>query len=382
MAKRDYYEVLGIDKAADGSAIKKAYRKSAMKYHPDKNKDDPAAEEKFKEASEAYEVLSDQDKRARYDRFGHAGMQDAFGQGGFGWKDFTHGSEFEDIFSGFSSIFDTFFGGGGYGGGGRQRVNRGEDLQISLSLSLKEIARGVDKKIKINVQIPCSTCKGSGSKDGKTRTCTQCNGSGQVRQMRRSFFGHMSTVVSCPTCHGKGKIITDACPVCHGDGRVGEAKTLNVHIPAGVAEGQYIRMRSQGNTGPNGGPSGDILVLIHEKEDDIFERDGDNLICEYPISYSQAALGTELDIPTLTGKVKMKVPAGTQSGRVFRLKGQGLTRLNSGYHGDLFIRVAVITPTRLNAEEKQLLEKLAKFDSAKKLHPGKSFFQKLKEFFV
>ncbi len=384
MAKRDYYEVLGVEKTAEPAEIKKAYRKLAMMYHPDKNKDHPEAEEKFKEAAEAYEVLSDADKRQKYDQYGHAGLEGAFGGGGFSWQDFTHQGEFSDIFSGFSSIFESFFGGGGgFGGGGqRQQPNRGEDLQLTLSLKLKEIASGVEKKIKISVMEPCETCHGTGSSDGKSTTCSQCHGTGQIRQLRRSFFGQVATVVACPSCRGEGKIIDNPCPKCNADGRVSITKTINVHIPAGVSEGQYIRLRGQGNIGRRGGQRGDIIVIIQEKEDDIFQRDGNNLVCDFPISFSQAALGTELQIPTLTGKVKMKVPAGTQSGKVFRIRGQGLPEVNSGYRGDLYVHVRVITPTKLNAEERRLLEELAQYDSEKRLQPGKSFLNKLKEFFV
>ncbi|HPR16991.1 MAG TPA: molecular chaperone DnaJ [Candidatus Cloacimonadota bacterium] len=386
MAKRDYYEVLGVEKSANDAEIKKAYRKLAMKYHPDKNPNNKEAEEKFKEASEAYEVLSDSNKRQKYDQFGHAGVEGSFGSGGFNWSDFTHAGDFSDIFgsSGFGSIFEHLFG-GSFGGGGSynaRSANRGEDLQIALSLTLEEIAKGVDKKIKINVQDTCPSCNGSGSADGKVQTCSQCHGTGQVRQISRSLFGQIQHVVTCPSCNGTGKLIKNKCLKCGGDGRVATTKTISINIPAGVSEGQYIRLRGQGNRGRNSGENGDILVLIHEKEHDIFERRDADLVCEFPISFSQAALGTEILCPTLAGKVKMKIPAGTQSGKVFRLKSQGLPHVNSSYHGDLFVKVRVITPTKLVAEERDLLEKLGQFDSAKKLHPEKSFFNKLKDFFV
>ncbi|OPX29247.1 MAG: molecular chaperone DnaJ [Candidatus Cloacimonas sp. 4484_143] len=386
MAKRDYYEVLGVDKNASESEIKKAYRKLAMKFHPDKNKNNKEAEEKFKEASEAYEVLSDPSKKQRYDQFGHAGMEGAFGGSGFTWDNFTHASDFSDIFGGggLGSIFEHLFGGSFGGGGGRdsRSSNRGEDLQISLSLSLEEIAKGVDKKIKINVKDTCESCKGTGSADGDSSTCSQCHGSGQVRQIQRSLFGQMQTVVTCPSCNGSGKIIKNKCTKCRGEGRESKTKTISINIPAGVAEGQYIRLRGQGNKGKRGGANGDILVLIHEKEHNIFERRDADLICEFPISFSQAALGTEIMCPTLNGKAKMKIPAGTQSGKVFRLRSQGLPHVNSSYRGDLFVKVIVITPTKLNSEEKDLLKKLGHFDSDKKLCPEKSFFSKLKKFFV
>lgn len=384
MAKRDYYEVLGIEKNASADEIKKAYRKLAMKYHPDKNPDDKKAEENFKEAAEAYEVLSDADKKARYDQYGHAGLEGAFGNGGFNWGNFTHGGEFDDIFGGFESIFESFFG-GGFGGQSRssQRNNRGEDLQIELSLTLKEISDGVEKNIKINVKDTCEKCKGTGSADGQTSECTQCHGSGQARQMRRSLFGQMSTIVTCPSCQGEGRIIKNRCPDCKGEGRTNNTKTIKVTIPPGVAEGQYLRLREQGNRGPRGGRAGDILVMIHEKEDDVFEREGINLHCQFPISFSQAALGADIVVPTLTDKVKMKVPAGTQNGKIFRLKGQGLPEVNAKYmRGDVLVHVLIITPTDLNTEEKELYKKLQGFDEKRKLSPNRSFLQKLKGLFV
>lgn len=382
MSKRDYYEILGIEKSASEAEIKKAYRRLAMQYHPDKNKNDKTAEDKFKEASEAYEVLSDPDKRSKYDQYGHAGLEGAFGSGGFTWDNFTHASDFSDIFGSWGGIFDSLFGGSFSGGRRYQNSNRGEDLQISLSLSLEDIAKGVDKKIKINVKDSCDRCNGSGSQDGKIQTCQQCHGSGQVMQTTRSLFGHMQTVVTCPTCHGEGTIIKSKCNQCNGEGRISKTKTINVHIPAGVAEGQYIRLRGQGNRGVRGGDSGDILVMIHEKEHSVFERKDADLICEYPISFSQAALGSELEVPTLSGKVKMKIPSGTQSGKLFRLKSQGLPHVNSSYRGDLYIRVIVVTPTGISGEEKQLLEKLGTFDAGRKLKPGRNFFAKFKEFFA
>ena len=310
MAKRDYYEILEVNKNASAAEIKKAYRKMAMKFHPDKNINDKAAEEKFKEASEAYEVLSDPDKKQKYDQFGHAGLEGAFGGHGFTWDNFTHAGDFSDIFGngGLGSIFEHLFGGSFGTGRDSRSNNRGEDLQISLSLTLEEITRGVEKKIKISVKDACDKCNGSGSADGKVQTCNQCHGSGQVRQLTRSLFGQMQTIVTCPSCNGEGNIIKNKCPKCRGDGRTSKTKTISISIPAGVAEGQYIRLRGQGNRGKRGAQSGDILVLIREKEHEIFERDGSNLICEYPISFSQAALGTELRVPTLTGNVKMKVP--------------------------------------------------------------------------
>ena len=383
MAKRDYYEVLGVDKNADAATIKKAYRKLAMKYHPDKNSDDKDAEDKFKEASEAYEVLSDSEKKQRYDQYGHAGLEGMFGNGGFSWNDFTHTSEFNDIFGdGFSSIFDAFFG-RGFGGQSRggERVFRGEDLRITVPLSLKEIAAGVEKTIRITVKDTCEHCDGTGSEDKQMSTCRQCQGTGQVRQVQRSLFGNMTTIVTCPSCKGEGKIIDKKCSVCHGEGRIAQKKSVTVKIPAGVSEGQHILLRGYGNRGLRGGPKGDLIIFIQEKEDDMFQRDGSHLILEYPISFSQAALGGQIIVPTLGGKVKMNVPAGTQSGKEFRLARQGLPAVNSSAKGDLYVKVRVITPTKISANEKELFEKLSVFDEEKKLAPGKSFLKKLKGWF-
>lgn len=383
MAKRDYYEVLGVPKSAEEAEIKKAYRALAMKFHPDKNPDNKEAEEKFKEASEAYEVLSDKDKRQLYDQYGHAGVDQQFGSGGFNWNNFTHFEDISDIFGGgFSSIFDTFFGGGfGSRGGSQRRLNQGEDLQIELSLTLKEIALGAEKKIKISVKDACDKCGGSGSADGNAETCSQCHGTGQVRTVRQSLFGQMQTVSECPSCRGEGRVVRNKCTKCYGEGRMGKVKEISVKIPAGVGENQYIRLRGQGNIGPRGGSHGDILVLIHEKQDDIFERDGNNIILEFPIHVTQAVLGDEIVVPTLTGNAKMKIPAGTQGGRLFRLKGQGIQGLNSYSRGDLIVRVNVVTPTKLSREETELYNKLREFDSKRELKPGKRFINKLKDFF-
>lgn len=384
MAKRDYYEVLGVNKDASDAEIKKAYRKLALKYHPDKNKT-PEADDKFKEAAEAYEVLSDPKKRAKYDQFGHAGVEGTFSGGGFSWDDFTHANDFSDIFGegGLGGIFREFFG-GGFGDRARRtrKTNRGEDMKISLSLTLEEISKGVDKKIKLNVYDACPECNGSGSEDGKVSTCPQCHGSGQIMQTTRSLFGHMQTVSACPTCNGEGTKIENKCKKCNGEGRIKKVKNLSVHIPAGVEEGQFIRLRGEGNIGRNRGPKGDVLVVIHEKEHKIFERKQADLICEYPITFPQAALGTEIKVPTLSGKVKMKIPSGTQSGKIFRLKSQGLPHVNSAYRGDLYVRIIVVTPSKLSAKEKELFKELSQFDADKKLEPSKKFINKLKDFFI
>jgi len=383
MAKRDYYEVLGIEKQATKDEVKKAYRKLAMKYHPDKNPDNKAAEETFKEASEAYEVLSDSDKRSRYDQFGHAGMEGTFGGGGFGMNNFTHFDDISDLFGeGLGGIFESLFGGGFSRGRGGSRRNRGEDMQLTLSLTLEEIAKGVNKKLKLNVKDNCDACNGSGSADGKTKTCSQCQGRGQVMQTSRSLFGHMQTVVTCPTCQGKGTIIENACKKCHGEGRVGKIRTIDVKIPAGVAEGQYIRLRGSGNKGRNGGENGDIMVHITEKEHPRFEREEANLYLKYPVSISQAVLGCEVQVQTLSGKVKMKIPGGTQSGKTFRLREQGLPHVNSSYKGDLYVSIVVMIPRKISKEEKALYEQLSKLENIEHYKPEKSFFNKLMHFFI
>lgn len=381
MAKRDYYEVLGVEKNADDDSIKKAYRKLAMMYHPDKNKDNKEAEEKFKEACEAYEVLSDKDKRARYDQYGHAGLEGAFGSGGFSWDDFTHQGDFSDIFGGFDSIFDAFFGGGSRRRGSHSQRSKGEDLRIEMSLTLKEIAEGVTKTVKINVKDSCSSCNGTGSKDGKTKNCSQCGGQGQVRQVRQSLFGHVQTVVTCPSCRGEGKIVENKCSSCNGEGRTAQAKNVNVNIPAGVAEGQYIRLKGQGNAAPRGGDNGDILVMIHEKEDDFLKREGANLFCEFPIHFTQAALGSEVFVPVINKKIKLKIPAGTQTGKVFKIANQGLPQLNSSLIGDFYVQVKIVVPTNLSNDEIKILEQFKEFDDKRELKPEKSFIDKFKDFF-
>lgn len=381
--KRDYYEVLGVSKDADEAEIKKAYRKLAMQLHPDKNPGNKEAEEKFKEASEAYEVLSDKDKRQRYDQFGHAGMSSQFGQGGFQWSDFSHFEDLSDIFGsgGFGGIFEGLFGGGFGGMRSRPSSNRGQDMQIELSLDLKEIALGTTKKIKIAVKDQCDKCKGSGSEDGEAETCSQCKGTGQVRTMRQSLFGQMQTITECPSCGGEGKIIKNRCSKCRGDGRQDKVKEMDIDIPSGVEEGQYIRLRAKGNVGPRGGTRGDILVLIHEREDDVFYREGNNIVLDQAITISQAVLGDEITVPTITGQAKMKIPAGTQSGSSFRLRGQGIQGLRSKERADQIVRVTVVTPTRISKEETELYQKLREFDRKRDMKPGHSFLHRLKNFF-
>ena len=382
MAKRDYYEVLGLERDADASKIKSAYRKLALKYHPDRNPGDSEAEAKFKEASEAYEVLSDADKKAKYDRFGHAAVEGNFGQGGFDWGDFTHAGDFEDIFG-------DFFGGIFGGGGGRRRARgpsgppKGRDLRIALEMTLEEIARGTEKKINLTRQQRCGVCTGSGAAPGAdTETCGTCNGMGQVQQVARSFFGQSVTVTACPTCGGEGKRITDPCKECAGEGRVRETATITVRIPAGVSTGNYIPLRGQGDVGPRGGPAGDCLVFIEEKEHERFSRQGNDILFRLPITISQAALGDEVEVPTLHGDVKMKVPEGTQSGRVFRLRGKGVPDVDGRGQGDQLVEAIVWTPTRLSDEERELFEALDKIHQSRAKKEGKGFLERMLDAFT
>lgn len=385
MAKRDYYEVLGVDRNADATAIKKAYRKLAIKYHPDKNPGNKEAEEKFKEAAEAYEVLSDPDKKARYDRFGHAGVN---AQGGGGFR--GDGMTMEDIFSQFGDIFGDsnfgdFFGRGRSGGGQtRSRGQRGTNLRIKVALTLEEIALGVTKKIKVKKQIDCKVCNGSGAKDSSSvKTCTTCNGSGYVRQVRSTFLGQMQTTSHCPTCNGSGQVITANCKDCKGDGRVYGEDTIELEIPAGVEEGMQLSVRGKGNAGLKGGPAGDLIINVEEKPHEFLQRDGQNVIYEMYLNFADAALGTSKEVPTLGGKVKIKVPAGTQSGKIFRLKDKGLPAIQAYGKGDQLIHVNVWTPKKLDNEERQLLEQLRNMPNFQP-QPGKSektFYEKMRDYF-
>lgn len=375
-------------KDADQSAIKKAYRKLALKYHPDKNPGDKETEEKFKEAAEAYEVLSDPDKRARYDRFGHAGMSGAGGAGGFSGEGMTMDdifAQFGDIFG--DSAFGTFFGGAGGARGGartRSRGQKGSNLRIRVSLTLEEIANGVTKKIKVKKQKTCEVCDGSGAKDSSSvRTCQTCGGSGFVRQVRSTFLGQMQTTSTCPNCNGSGQTVTANCPNCKGDGRVYGEEMLEIDIPAGVEEGMQLSLRGKGNAGLRGGPAGDLMIGIEEKPHDFLQRDGQNVIFELYLNFADAALGTSVEVPTLGGKVKIKVPAGTQSGKIFRLKDKGLPVVQGYGRGDQLIHVNVWTPKKLNSRERELLEELRDLPNFKP-QPGKSektFFEKMRDYF-
>lgn len=374
MAKRDYYDVLGVEKGAEAAAIKKAYRKLAMKYHPDRNSDDPKADEKFKEASEAYEILSDADKRAAYDRMGHAAFEGgAGGGGGFGGGGF---GGFEDI----GDIFGNMFGGGGQRRGGGQRQRKGSDLRYVIELTLEEAIKGDKKTISFTAPATCKTCDGKGAKDPKdVKTCTQCGGAGQVR-MSQGFFSVQQT---CPVCHGSGKEIKNPCGTCHGTGTEQRKRSLEVSIPAGVDNGNRIRISGEGEPGGPGGINGDLFVEVVVKPHDIFERDGADLYMDVPISFPDAALGTKIEIPTLDGRVNLSIPEGTQSGKMFRLTGKGVTPIRSSMRGDLYCRVKVETPVKLSGKQKQLIEELrASMSGDSKNSPGTdSFFQKVAKFF-
>lgn len=343
MSKRDYYEVLSVEKSADGKEIKKAYRRVAMKFHPDRNPDDPKADDKFKEASEAYEVLCDTDKRAAYDQHGHAGVEAQMG-GGFS------GGGFSDIFG---DVFGDIFGGGG--GRGRSGAQRGSDLRYTLDISLEDAVRGTTVEIRVPTLVSCSTCSGSGARKGSSpSTCGTCGGAGQVR-MQQGFFQVQQT---CPSCRGRGSTIADPCNSCRGQGRVEKTKKLSVKVPPGVDTGDRIRLASEGEAGSEGGPAGDLFVQMSVKQHSIFERDGKHLYCEVPITFADAALGGELEVPTLDGRVKLKIPAETQTGKLFRLRGKGVHPVRGGSVGDLLCRAVVETPVNLDKEQKDLLRAL------------------------
>ena len=384
MSKRDYYEILNVSKSATADEIKKAYRKVAMQFHPDRNPGDKASEEKFKEAAEAYEVLSDTDKRAQYDRYGHAGVSGA-GRG------FGGGMNMDDIFSQFGDVFGedlfgSFFGGGRQrGGGGRPRGVRGSNLRVKLKLSYEEIAKGVTKNIKVKKYTTCNTCGGNGAKDKNSmQNCSTCQGSGQVRRVQNTFLGQMQTVTTCPTCNGEGTTITSKCGSCRGEGRVYAEETITIDVPAGVQAGMQLNVSGRGNAGERGGMPGDLMVVIEEETHKELQREGLNVAYDLHISFTDAVFGINVDVPTIDGRAKIKIPAGTQSGKIFRLKGKGFPNVHSHYEkGDQLIQVNVWTPQHLDEQEKDMLEKLSK-SSNMAPNPEKTekgFFDKLKDLF-
>lgn len=371
MSKRDYYEVLGVAQNADEKEIKKAYRRIAMKFHPDRNSDDPKADDKFKEATEAYEVLTNAEKRAAYDRFGHAGVDGSAGGGGF-----SEGG-FSDIFG---DVFGDIFGGGG-GGRSRGGPQRGSDLRYTLDISLEDAVFGKTVEIKVPTLQSCDVCDGSGAKPGTSvKTCSTCGGAGQVR-MQQGFFQVQQT---CPSCRGQGKVVSDPCTSCRGQGRVERSKTLSVKVPPGVDTGDRIRLSGEGEAGPNGGPNGDLFVEMSVRKHAIFDRDGKDLHCDAPITFSDAALGGELEVPTLEGRVKLKIPEGTQTGKLFRLRGKGVKPVRGGSVGDLLCRVVVETPVQLTKKQKELLQQFQESlaEGGTKQSPKQtSWFEGVKSFF-
>ncbi|MEC3880404.1 molecular chaperone DnaJ [Parapedobacter sp. 10938] len=382
MAKRDYYDILGVSRNADQSEIKSAYRKLAIKYHPDKNPDNKEAEEKFKEAAEAYEVLSNAEKRQRYDQFGHAGgASGGFGGGNMNMEDIF--SQFGDIFGGGGSPFESFFGGGGGQRSGR-RVTKGSNLRIKVKLTLSEIAKGAEKKIKVNKKVICSTCDGTGAKDKSSfNTCRTCGGTGAVRRVTNTILGQMQTTSTCPTCNGEGVEISAKCTTCHGDGLTRGEETISINIPAGVSEGMQLSMSGKGNAAPRGGIPGDLIILVEELAHETLKRDGTNVIYDLYVNFVDAALGTSVEIPTIDGKAKIKIEPGTQGGKILRLKGKGVPEVNSYHKGDQLVYVNVWTPKALSSEEKELLERLRSSPNFKP-QPGKNektFFERIKEYF-
>jgi len=378
MGKRDYYEVLGVQKNASEAELKKAYRQMAIKYHPDKNPGDKASEEKFKEAAEAYEVLSNPEKKQKYDQYGHAGLGNASGFGGGSMN-------MDDIFSHFGDIFGDMFGGGYSSRGQRsRRVNKGSNLRVKVKLTLEEIANGVEKKIKVNKYINCSTCNGTGAKGGSSySTCSTCHGTGHVTRVTNTFLGQMQTSSACPSCGGEGQIITDKCNTCFGNGIVKGEEIISLNIPAGVSEGMQLSVSGKGNAAARGGINGDLIILTEEIEHPLLMRDNENLLYEHYISIPEAALGTNIEVPTINGKARVKIDPGTQSGKVLRLKGKGLPSLNSYSRGDLLVNVNVWTPQVLSKEEKAIMEKIQHSPNFIPNHDkkDKNFFERMREMF-
>jgi len=386
---RDYYEILGVERDASAIDLKRAYRKLALQYHPDRNPGDKEAESMFKEAAEAYEVLSTPEKRERYDRFGHAGLRGGAGAAnGPGFQDINDiFSAFSDIFGGNGSIFDEVFGGRGRGGRTRRQGRPGSDLRIKLSLTLEEVAEGTEKKIKVRKYTACTTCDGLGAADGEAgyATCTTCQGAGEIRQVTRSVFGQFINVQACPTCQGEGRIIKNRCETCSGEGRVKGEETITINVPRGVLEGHYLTLRSAGNAGLRGGPPGDLRVEIEEHKHEHFTREGLDIYHELYLSFPDAALGTEVEVPTLKGRARLQIDAGVQSGKILRMRSRGIPELNTSRFGDQMVRIHVWTPSNLTEEEEKLLEKLRHSPSFTPVPDEKgdarSFFSKVKDVF-
>lgn len=379
MTKRDYYEILGVKRDASEEEIKKAYRKLAMQFHPDRNPGDHTAEERFKEVAEAYEVLRERDKRERYDRYGHSGLR-----GGFGGFETARDFEMDlaEALRTFMSegLFGEFFGQAGGGGRSRDMKQRGNDLQIPMKLTLEEVAVGVNKKIKLHRYIKCDACAGSGNARGSQETiCPTCRGTGEVRQVSRSFFGQFINVSPCHQCRGEGRIVKNPCAECRGEGRLEGEKTITIDIPAGVAAGNYLTVRGEGNVGPRGGPAGDLLIVIEEKEHEYFERHGDDILYDLPLSIPQAVLGGVMEVPTLNGKAKLDVTPGTQSGKILRMRGKGIPHLNGYGSGDQLVRIVVWIPSKLSLKEKELFMQLGETDGVQPPKSERGFFSKIKE---
>jgi len=374
-SKRDYYEVLGVGRDASDADIKKAYRKLAKQYHPDLNPGDKTAEANFKEVNEAYEVLSDPQKRARYDQFGHAGVDpNSFGGAGAGFGDFD--------FGGINDIFESFFGFGGFGRSSRSRSGprKGADLKYTVEISFEEAAFGVEKEIKIDRNENCSNCGGSGAKPGTSPvTCKHCNGTGQIQYRQNTPFGQIINTRTCDACHGEGKVITDPCPTCNGRGKVRKTVKKKLDIPAGIDDGQTISIRGEGDPGSKGGPPGDLFVTVNVKPHPIFKRQGNDVVCEIPITFVQAALGAELEVPTLDGKVKYTMPEGTQTGTIFRLKNKGIPYLRGNGRGDQYVKVEIDVPKKLNEKQKELLRQFAEISGDEVYEHRKGFFDKMKD---
>jgi molecular chaperone DnaJ len=378
MAKRDFYEILGVSKGASADEIKKAYRKMALQYHPDRNPGDKAAEEKFKEAAEAYDVLSNEEKKARYDRFGHQGMGGASGGGPGGMNMEDIFSQFGDIF-GQGSPFESFFGGGGGARRERGQGERGSNIRVKVKLNMEEIANGVKKKIKVKKHIICDGCGGTGAKDSNAyQTCNTCKGQGAVRKVTNTFLGQMATTATCPTCNGEGKIIINKCTKCRGEGRAYGEEVITIDIPAGVTDGVQLSMSGKGNAGIRGGYHGDLIISVEEVPHEELKRDGNNIVYELHLNFADAAMGTHIEVPTIDGRAKIKVPAGTQSGKIFRLAGKGVPSINSYGKGDQLVIVQVYTPTNFTKDEEALLEKIKNSENFspdhQKKEKGKGFF--------